>query len=151
MALVVEDPVDLLGHVGADLGSSSWHEVARPEVEAFARATHDEQWIHVDAARAASGPFGTTVVHGFMTLALVVPLAGELLRVERASLVVNYGVDRVRFPAPLPVGARLRLSGVLASATEVAGGVQVVLSLLGEREGGERPVLAADVVFRHLA
>lgn len=151
MALIVGTPADLLEHVGADLGTSSWHRVDQPEVDAFARATSDEQWIHVDAERAASGPFGTTVVHGYMTLALVVPLSAELLRVERSSLLLNYGLDRVRFPAPLPVGSRLRLSGTLTSATEVPGGVQVVMALLGEREGGERPVLAADVVFRHLA
>ncbi|GAA2028932.1 MaoC family dehydratase [Pseudokineococcus marinus] len=151
MALVVETPADLLQHVGEDLGASRWHEVVQPEVDAFARATHDEQWIHVDAERAAAGPFGTTIVHGYMTLSLVVPLSHDLLRVERSSMVLNYGLDRVRFPAPLPVGSRLRLTGTLAGATEVAGGVQVVLSLLGEREGGERPVLAADVVFRHLA
>jgi len=151
VALVVGTPADLLGHVGEDLGTSRWHEVSQAEVDAFARATHDEQWIHVDTERAAAGPFGTTIVHGYMTLSLVVPLTAQLLRVERSSLVLNYGLDRVRFPAPLPVGSRLRLSGTLASATEVTGGVQVVLSLLGEREGGERPVLAADVVFRHLA
>ncbi|MEJ5944242.1 MaoC family dehydratase [Pseudokineococcus basanitobsidens] len=150
MAIVVGTPSELLARAGEDLGASRWLEVPQADVDAFARATHDEQWIHVDAERAAAGPFGTTIVHGYMSLSLVVPLSHDLLRVERSSMVLNYGLDRVRFPAPLPVGSRVRLTGSLASATEVAGGVQVVLSLLLEREGGDRPVLAADVVFRHL-
>lgn len=150
VAIVVGTPADLLAHVGADLGASRWHEVPQGDVDAFARATHDEQWIHVDGERAAAGPFGTTIVHGYMSLALVVPLSQDLLRVERSSMVLNYGLDRVRFPAPLPVGSRVRLAGSLASAAPVSGGVQVVLQLLLEREGGDRPVLAADVLFRHL-
>jgi acyl dehydratase len=146
--LTVATPSGLLDHVGASLGPSDWLEVTQADVDRFADATHDHQWIHVDPERAAQGPFGTTIAHGYLTLSLLVPLVGRLFSVERRSMGVNYGLNKVRFPAPVPVGSRLRLSGTVASVEPVAGGVQVVLDLVMEREGGDKPVLVAQAVYR---
>ena len=114
MALKVDRPQDLLElPQGLDLGRSSWLEVTQKEVDMFADATRDHQWIHVDTERAAKGPFGTTIAHGYMSLALVIPLWSELLTVDEVGMAVNYGLNRLRFPAPVPVGSRIRLAGTL--------------------------------------
>lgn len=133
---------------GLDLGPSRWLEVPQERIDAFAEATDDRQWIHVDPERAAAGPFGTTIAHGYLTLSLLVPMAYELMPVEDARLVVNYGLDRVRFPAPVPAGSRVRGRLRVGESTDVDGGVQVAVAATVEREGSEKPVCAADFLFR---
>jgi acyl dehydratase len=151
MTTKVATPADLLPLVGEELGTSSWLQVTQDEVNEFAHATHDEQWIHVDVERAKSGPFGQTIAHGYLTLALVIPLVSEIVQVEKTSMSVNYGLNKVRFPAPVPVGSKVRASASLADASEVKGGVQVVIDVVVEREGGEKPVCVAQAVYRHFA
>lgn len=149
MPLTVEKPSDLLDlEEGTDLGESSWIEITQDDIDTFADATRDHQWIHVDPERAADGPFGSTIAHGYLTLALVIPLWSELLQVENVGMSVNYGLNRLRLPAPVPVGSRIRLQGKVASASEVAGGVQVVADLTMEVEGSEKPALVAEAVYR---
>lgn len=149
MSLTVEVPGDLLDQPeGLDLGTSSWLEVTQEDVDMFADATKDHQWIHVDAERAAKGPFGGTIAHGYMSLALVIPLWSELLVVDEVGMAVNYGLNRLRFPAPVPVGSRVRLAGKLTSAKEVKGGIEVVADLSMEIEGSEKPALVAEAVYR---
>ena len=135
---------------GLELGPSAWLEITQERIDAFAAATDDPQWIHVDPERAAAGPFGTTIAHGYLTLALLVPLSYELLAVEDAGLTVNYGLNRVRFPAPLPSGSRVRARFRIEGVEEVAGGTQVTMAATVEREGAEKPVCVAELVFRYL-
>ena len=145
----VDQPSDLLPLVGQKLGESEWLVVTQDDVNQFAQATHDEQWIHVDIERAKAGPFGTTIAHGFLTLSLLVPLAKDVVKVTKVGMGVNYGLNKVRFPAPVPVGSRVRLTVVLNEATELpGGGVQVVYGCTVEREGGDKPVLVAEWVTR---
>lgn len=149
MPLTVEKPSDLLDlEEGTDLGESSWIEITQKDIDTFADATRDHQWIHTDPERAADGPFGSTIAHGYLTLALVIPLWSELLQVEKVGMSVNYGLNRLRLPAPVPVGSRIRLQGKVASTSEVTGGVQVVADLTMEVEGSEKPALAAEAVYR---
>jgi acyl dehydratase len=133
---------------GLELGPSKWLEITQDRIDRFADATDDHQWIHVDPERAAQGPFGTTIAHGYLTLSLLVPFSYELLAVEGTRMGINYGVNRVRFPAPVPVGSRLRARFRLENVTEVDGGVQVEANATVEREGQEKPVCAAELVFR---
>ena len=149
MTTVLATPNDLLDLVGKELGTSNWFEVTQADVNEFAHATHDEQWIHVDVERAKTGPFGQTIAHGYLTLALLVPLIEQILTIENKSMSVNYGLNKVRFPAPVPVGSRIRATAVLAAAEPVKGGVQVVIDMTIEREGGSKPVCVAQVVHRH--
>ena len=137
---------DLESCAGTHLGYSAWHEITQEQVNAFADATGDHQWIHVDPERAAAGPFGTTIAHGYLTLSLLPALLGDRLRVEGVRMAVNYGLNRVRFPAPVPVGSRVRAE--LLEVTEVSGGVQVVARVTVEREGGDKPVCVAETVTR---
>lgn len=142
---------DLAARAGQELGYSSWHEITREQVRAFADATGDHQWLHVDDVRAQAGPYGTTIAHGFLTLALTPLLLRETVQVEGCAAVVNYGVDRVRFPAAVRVGSRVRARVELLRSDEIAGGVQVVWKLTYEIEGGDKPACVAEVVFRYLA
>lgn len=149
MPLSVERPSDLLEfEEGTDLGESSWIEITQKDIDTYADATRDHQWIHVDPSRAADGPFGSTIAHGYLTLGLVIPLWSELLQVEQVGMAVNYGLNRLRFPAPVPVGSRIRLEGKVASASEVAGGVEVVADLTMNVEGSTKPALVAEAVYR---
>jgi len=148
MGIAVERPAELLGLAGKDLGSSSWFQVSQADIDMFADATRDHQWIHTDPERAASGPFGTTIAHGYLTLSLVIPLWSELLEVERAGMAVNYGLNRVRFPAPVPSGKRIRLSGQLDSVREIPNGVEVVADLTMEIEGSDKPACVLEAVYR---
>jgi acyl dehydratase len=133
---------------GADLGYSDWVLVDQDRVNTFADATGDHQWIHVDVERARSGPFGGTIAHGYLTLSLVVPLMAQLFTVEGVRMGINYGVNKVRFPAPLPVGSKIRAHCEVLSVEEVTGGVQVTNRVTVEREGGEKPVCVAETVVR---
>ena len=135
---------------GEELGTSGWHEVDQARIDAFADATGDHQWIHVDRERAATGPFGTTIAHGFLTLSLLSMLMGEVVRVD-ARMAVNYGLNRLRFPAPVPAGSRVRARVAVREASPVEGGVQVVYDAHVEREGGDKPVCVAETVTRYYA
>lgn len=120
-------------------------------MNAFAEATDDRQWIHLDPERAAAGPFGSTIAHGYLTLSLLVPLFGEALpKLDGYRLSLNYGLDRVRFPAPLPVGSRIRGRFVVQSVDEVSGGVQAKVLATIEREGQDKPVCVAEALYRYL-
>jgi acyl dehydratase len=132
--------------VGAHLGYSGWHTVTQQQIDTFAEATGDHQWIHVDPVRAAEGPFGTTIAHGYLTLSLVPMLVWEIYRVEGIRMGVNYGSNKVRFPAPVPVGSKVRAGVELLSVTPGGGGCQVVARVTLEREGGDKPVCVADAV-----
>ena len=142
---------ELLALSGADLGRTEWRTVTQEQVNTFADATGDHQWIHVDPQRAASGPFGGTIAHGYLTLSLVIPLFGELLVIDGVSMSVNYGLEKVRFPAPVPVGGRIRLAGTVAAVEPVKGGVQMSLDFTVELDGSPKPACVARAVYRHLA
>ncbi|QFZ19521.1 MaoC family dehydratase [Saccharothrix syringae] len=142
----------LLALAGRDLGHTAWREITQDRVDTFADATDDHQWIHVDPARAASGPFGRTIAHGYLTLSLIIPLFGELLEINGVRMSVNYGLEKVRFPSPVPVGARIRLSGRVAEVTAVADdGVQMALDFTVELDGSDKPACVARAVYRHYA
>lgn len=137
---------DLHRLVGAELGPSPWLEVTQQMVDDFANATLDRQWIHLDRERAARGPFGTTVAHGFLVLSLGPHLLREILDLSPLQAGINYGVNRVRFPAPTPVGARLRLKILIREVAALPDGGRVTMEYTFEREGGERPVCVAEMV-----
>jgi acyl dehydratase len=135
--------------VGTELGTSDWHEVTQDAVNLFADATGDHQWIHVDVERArAESPFGGPIAHGYLTLSLLVPLLAQVLTVGVAVMGVNYGLNKVRFPSPVPVGSKVRATASLTEVTEIAGGLQYVLAVTVEREGGDKPVCVAEPVYR---
>lgn len=136
---------------GANLGCTAWTEIDQDRVNRFADTTNDHQWIHVDPERAKTGPFGATVAHGFLTLALIAPAVFELISVTDADTVINYGLEKVRFPAPVMVGSRIRVSGQIASVTAVPGGQQAALRLSVEIEGGAKPGCVADFLVRFLS
>ncbi|WP_405733167.1 MaoC family dehydratase [Streptomyces sp. NBC_01537] len=140
---------ELRAAVGEELGTSDWLEVDQKRIDLFAEATGDHQWIHVDPEKAATGPFGTTIAHGYLTLSLIPQFTFTLLKVEGVKMGVNYGVNKVRFPSPVPVGSRLRASSRLAEVTEVPGGAQIVTVVTIEREGGDKPVCVAETVARY--
>jgi acyl dehydratase len=149
MSVVVGSVEDVHALVGQELGTSAWLELAQETIDAFADLTGDHQWIHTDPERAASGPFGTTIAHGYLTLSLLVPLLEEVLVVENRTSSINYGLDKVRFPAPVPSGSRVRIAATLAEATNVESGVQVKIDCVFEIEGQERPACVARAVVRH--
>ncbi len=134
--------------VGQHLGHSEWMEITQDRVDQFADATDDHQFIHVDPEAAAKSPFGGTIAHGYLTLSLVVPLVSQIYRVDGVRMGVNYGTNKVRFPAPVPVGSKIRAGAELTSVTEVPGGVQVELTVIIEAEGGTKPVCVAETVSR---
>ena len=146
--LTVESPKELLKHVGRELGPSEWFTVEQDQINRFAEATGDHQWIHVDVARAAREmPGGKTIAHGFLTLALVPRMAATLLHVTKRSRGLNYGSNKVRFTNTVPAGSRLRLRQRLAEVVEVAGdGVRITSEMTVELEGQERPALVAEVI-----
>ncbi|WP_326696721.1 MaoC family dehydratase [Streptomyces sp. NBC_01754] len=135
--------------VGEELGHSDWLEVDQKRIDLFAEATGDHQWIHVDPERAAAGPFGGTIAHGYLTLSLLPVLVPQVFRVEGVKMGINYGTDKVRFPSTVPVGSRLRATAVLRSVEEAGGGVQVTALVTIGREGGGKPVCVAESVSRY--
>jgi acyl dehydratase len=140
---------DLPDLVGKDLGTGGWLTVAQHRINTFADATDDHQWIHIDAEKARHGPFGGTIAHGYLTLALFIPLFSSLLDVTGATTKVNYGLNKVRFPAPVPAGARIRLSARITEVTPVQGdGVQVTLDGTIEIEGSAKPACVLESVLR---
>ncbi|HEX6076779.1 MAG TPA: MaoC family dehydratase [Micromonosporaceae bacterium] len=136
---------------GEHLGHSDWHTVTQQQVNQFAEATGDHQWIHVDPERAAKGPFGGTIAHGYLTLSLIPLLGWQIYRVDGITMGINYGTEKVRFPAPVPVGSRIRAGVELAEVSDVPGGKQAVLRYTVEIEGVAKPACVADVVVRLLA
>jgi acyl dehydratase len=140
---------------GQDLGHTGWMEITQDRVDTFADATGDHQWIHVDAERARSGPFGTTIAHGYLTLSLLIPLFNELLEIRGVRMSVNYGLERVRFPSPVPVGSKIRLAATVVSVDRIAGAtgdaVQMVLDFTVEIDGSAKPACVARAVYRHYA
>lgn len=133
---------------GDVFGPSSWIEIPQERIDAFAEATDDRQWIHVDPERAAQGPFGSTIAHGYLTLSLL-PVASYEVIPREGRMSINYGLNRVRFPAPVPVGSRVRATFEVGAVDEVDGGAQVTMTATVEREGGTKPVCVAEVVFRY--
>lgn len=132
--------------VGTQLGYSDWRTINQDDVNKFADATGDHQWIHVDVEKAAAGPFGGTIVHGFLTLSLVPMLAGEIYEVTGVRMGINYGVNKVRFPAPVPVGSSVRAGAELVSLTDGSAGAQAVVNVVIERKDGDKPVCVAETV-----
>jgi acyl dehydratase len=146
---IFNSPDELRAGVGEQLGYSDWLEVEQKRIDLFAEATGDHQWIHVDPERAASGPFGTTIAHGYLTLSLLPTFVPQVLRVEGMKMGINYGANKVRFPAPVPVGSRLRATAVLQNVEDAGGGVQVTALVTVEREGCDKPVCVAESVSRY--
>lgn len=148
MTTVFEQPADLLGAVGQHLGYSDWLDIDQERINLFADATGDHQWIHVDPEKAAEGPFGSTIAHGYLTLSLANLFLPQIMEVRNTSMGVNYGCDKVRFPSAVPVGSRIRGGGEVISAEEVKGGVQVVVRVTIDVEGSERPACIIDTISR---
>jgi acyl dehydratase len=144
-------PQALLDAVGTDLGTTDWVTITQEQINQFAEATLDNQWIHVDTERAKAGPFGAPIAHGYLTMSLAAYFGGQLIRVSGISMGINYGADKVRFPAPVPVGSRLRGRGEILDAKEVPGGVQTTVRITIEREGGDKPAAVVDAISRYLA
>ena len=134
---------------GAEYGPSSWIDVSQDRIDAFADATGDRQWIHVDRERAAAGPFGGTIGHGYLTLSLVPVMSYEVLPRQGGGMGINYGLNRVRFPATVPSGSRVRGTFRVDAIDETEWGHQATLTATIEREGGDKPVCVAEVVFRY--
>lgn len=149
VTITVNGLEEIKAQAGADLGYSRWMEITQDRVNTFADATDDHQWIHVDEERAKDGPFGGTIAHGYLTLSLLIPLWSELLEVTGVRMAVNLGLNRVRFPSPVPVGSKIRAHGAIASVTEVkGGGVEVVVDLTVEIDGADKPACVAQAVYR---
>ncbi|HUJ06774.1 MAG TPA: MaoC family dehydratase [Streptosporangiaceae bacterium] len=150
MTVTVNGIEELKALAGADLGRTGWMEMTQDRVNTFADATDDHQWIHVDPERAAAGPFGGTIAHGYLTLAVVIPLFSELLQVGGISMGINYGLNKVRFPAPVRVGSKIRLAGRLGAIESVGtNAVQMVVDFTVEVEGSDKPACVAQAVYRY--
>ncbi|GAA3572859.1 MaoC family dehydratase [Streptomyces osmaniensis] len=151
MTITVNGLDELKKLSGTDLGTSDWIEITQSRINTFADATDDHQWIHVDPARAAEGPFGTPIAHGYLTLSLFIPLFTGLLDVQGVTTKVNYGLNKVRFPSPVKVGSRIRLVARLAEVEEVPGGVQIVVDGTIEIEGAAKPAAVLQSLSRFYA
>ena len=139
---------ELKGLVGKDLGVSEWLEITQERVNTFADATGDHQWIHVDVEKAKAGPFGGPIAHGYLTLSLVIPLFNELLKIDGVKMGVNYGLEKVRFPHPVPVGSKIRLNAKVVSVEDVTGGTQSTFDFTVEIDGVAKPACVARTVYR---
>ncbi|GLP70754.1 MaoC family dehydratase [Streptomyces sp. TUS-ST3] len=151
MSVTVNGLDELKKLAGSDLGTSEWIEVTQERVNTFADATGDHQWIHVDPEKATAGPFGAPIAHGYLTLSLFIPLFTELLDVQGVTTKVNYGLNKVRFPAPVKVGSRIRLVAKLTDVEEVPGGVQITVDGAVEIEGGAKPAAVLQSLSRFYA
>jgi acyl dehydratase len=144
----ITGPDEIKAHVGQEIGVSAWYEVTQEEIDAFAEVTGDHQWIHTDPERAAQTPFGGTIAHGLYTLSLGPKFSYEVMDVQGFAFGVNYGYGKVRFPAPLPVGSKVRMRATLTNVDDVPGGIQITVTQTFEREGGEKPVCVAESLAR---
>jgi acyl dehydratase len=151
MSVTVNGIDELKKLAGSELGTSAWLDVTQERIDTFADATGDHQWIHVDPERAADGPFGAPIAHGCLTLSLFIPLFTELLDVQGVTTKVNYGLNKVRFPAPVTAGSRIRLVGRLAEVEDVPGGVQITVDGTIEIEGGTKPAAVLQSLSRFYA
>jgi acyl dehydratase len=149
--VTIDGIAGLRRRAGEELGVSPWHEITQQEIDAFAQLTGDHQWIHVDAARAASSPFGSTIAHGLLTLSLGPRFSQQIYEIVNVDFGLNYGYGRVRFPAPLPVGSRVRMRARLESVEDVPGGVQITIGQAFERDGLDKPVCVAEILIRVLS
>ncbi len=150
MTTTVETLDDLASFVGKELGTSSWVDVDQDRINAFADATDDHQWIHLDAERAKDGPFGGTIAHGYLTLSLLIPMWADILNVGDVHTVLNYGLNKVRFPSPVPSGSKIRARATLAAFDVIPGGAQLAVDMLVERQDGGKPACVAQLVLRYL-
>ncbi|MBW2422404.1 MAG: MaoC family dehydratase [Deltaproteobacteria bacterium] len=151
MATVFKTPADLEGAVGQHLGYSDWLEIDQARIDKFADATGDHQWIHVDPERAKDGPFGKCIAHGYLTQSLVNLFLPQIMEVQKISMGVNYGADKLRFPAPVPVGSRVRGGGELVKVEQVKNGaVQATVRVTVEIEGSDRPGCVIDTISRYV-
>ncbi len=139
---------EIKAHVGKELGVSDWLLVTQETIDQFAEVTGDHQWIHVDVERAKESPFGGTIAHGYYTLSLAPRFSYDMFNFEGFAFAVNYGLNRVRFPAPMPVGGKVRMRAKLAAVEEIPGGAQLTTEVTFEREGGEKPVCVAETLAR---
>jgi acyl dehydratase len=139
---------ELKSRIGDELGVSDWHEVTQENVDAFAEVTGDDQWIHVDPERAKETPFGGTIAHGYYTLSLAPRFSYDLFKLDGVAFGLNYGLNKVRFPAPMPVGGRVRMRMELQSVDDIPGGAQITMKLTFERDGGDKPVCVAESLSR---
>lgn len=146
MTTVLHEPADLLSMVGKTLGTTDWIPVTQDQVDSFAEVTGDRQWIHIDPDRAARGPYRGTIAHGYLTLAMAPAVIAEVLQIQEVTAALNYGLNKVRFPAPVPVGAQLRAAVTVASAEQKTSGVESIFTLRYEIEGQDRPACVADVI-----
>ena len=151
MSVTVNGLDELKKLAGGDLGTSEWIEVTQERIDTFADATGDHQWIHVDPEKAAAGPFGAPIAHGYLTLSLFIPLFTELLDVQGVTTKVNYGLNKVRFPSPVKVGSRIRLVAKLTEVEDVPGGVQITVDGAIEIEGGAKPAAVLQSLSRFYA
>ena len=149
--MIFNTPRDLLKAEGTNLGVTEWQEITQERINLFAEATGDYQWIHTDPARAKDGPFGATVAHGYLTLSITNLFLPQLLQVSEFTMGINYGVNKVRFPSPVPVDSRIRASGVIGEVDEIPGGVQAIVALTVEIEGNEKPACVVESISRFIA
>ena len=151
MTTTIKEPKDLLELIGQELGTSNWLDIPQSDINLFAEATHDKQWIHVDVERAKTGPFKGPIAHGYLTLSLLIPLWSQILTIENLGMAVNYGLNKVRFPAPVPVGSRVRAQSSLVSVEDVGNGaVQAVVSTTVEIDGSAKPACVAESIVRYI-
>ncbi|MEV4124440.1 MaoC family dehydratase [Nocardia sp. NPDC049707] len=146
MTTQLDSPADLIGLAGQQLGTTDWIEITQPQVDLFAEATGDHQWIHTDPQRAAAGPFHGTIAHGYLTLSLAPVVISDVLEIRELTAALNYGLNKVRFPAPVPVGSKIRAVVTLTGAHQKTSGVEAIFGLTYEIDGGTRPACVADVV-----
>ena len=151
MTTTVDALDDLSSLIGQELGTSSWIDVDQARINTFADATDDHQWIHVDPERAKDGPFGATIAHGYLTLSLLIPMWADILEVRDVTTKVNYGLNKVRFPSPVPSGSKIRAKATLAAVEPIPGGVQLTVDTVVERQGGGKPACVAQLVLRYLS
>src|SRR3954465_3033075 len=149
MATTVNGIDELKTYVGKHLGHSDYVQITQEQVNQFAEATGDHQWIHVDPERAKSGPFGGPIAHGYLTLALAPALLPQIVQVAGVAMAVNYGLNKLRFPSPGPVGSKLRLGAALGNVEDIAGGVQVTMDLTFEVQGKDKPSCVAECIYRY--
>jgi len=149
MTTVVKDLDELKGLVGRHLGYSDWLTITQERVDAFADATDDHQWIHVDPERAKAGPFGVAIAHGYLTLSLIPSLLQSVVTIEGMTFGVNYGANKIRFPAPVPVGTEIRLGVSVTSVEDIADGVAVLMEMIIEVRDAPKPSLVAEIVYRY--